>query len=67
MSTKVGVLFRPSYHLTFDVALQRNDIHLPAPMHDFVTNLVTIASRLRVQHADLPRYAASSTTPTSNS
>jgi len=41
VSTKVGVLFRPSYHLTFDVALQRNDIHLPAPMHDFVTNLVT--------------------------
>jgi len=23
------------------VALQRNDIDLPAPMHDFVTNLVT--------------------------
>ena len=41
VSTKVGVLFRPSYHLTFDVALQRNDIHLPFPMHDFVTNLVT--------------------------
>ena len=41
LSTKVGVLYRPSYHLTFDVALQRNDIHLPAPMHDFVTNLVT--------------------------
>ena len=41
VSTKVGVLIRPSYHLTFDVALQRNDIHLPAPMHDFVTNLVT--------------------------
>ena len=41
VSTKVGVLYRPSYHLTFDVALQRNDIHLPAPMHDFVTNLVT--------------------------
>jgi len=41
LSTKVGVLYRPSYHLTFDLALQRNDIHLPAPMHDFVTNLVT--------------------------
>jgi hypothetical protein len=40
-STKVGLLFRPSYHLTFDVALQRNDISLPLPMHDFVTNLVT--------------------------
>ena len=40
-STKVGVLFRPSYHLTFDTAIQRNDIHLPFPMHDFVTNLVT--------------------------
>ena len=41
VSTKVGVLVRPSYHLTFDVALQRNDIHLPPPMRDFVTNLVT--------------------------
>jgi hypothetical protein len=41
VSTKVGVLFRPSYHLTFDTALQRNDIHLPPPMRDFVTNLVT--------------------------
>jgi Domain of unknown function (DUF5916)/Carbohydrate family 9 binding domain-like len=41
VSTKIGVLFRPSYHLTFDTAIQRNDIHLPAPMHDFVTNLVT--------------------------
>jgi hypothetical protein len=40
-STKVGLLFRPSYHLTFDAALQRNDISLPLPMHDFVTNLVT--------------------------
>ena len=40
-STKIGLLFRPSYHLTFDVALQRNDISLPLPMHDFVTNLVT--------------------------
>jgi hypothetical protein len=40
-SSKVGVVFRPSYHLTFDTALQRNDIHLPAPMRDFVTNLVT--------------------------
>src|SRR4029077_4515679 len=25
----------------FDTALQRNDITLPFPMHDFVTNLVT--------------------------
>jgi len=40
-STKVGVVFRPSYHLSFDTALQRNDISLPLPMHDFVTNLVT--------------------------
>jgi hypothetical protein len=40
-STKVGLLFRPSYHLTFDTAIQRNDITLPLPMHDFVTNLVT--------------------------
>ena len=35
------MLVRPSYHLTFDLALQRNDIDLPLPMHDFVTNLVT--------------------------
>jgi hypothetical protein len=40
-STKLGVVFRPTYHLTFDTALQRNDITLPFPMHDFVTNLVT--------------------------
>jgi hypothetical protein len=40
-SAKVGLLFRPSYHLTFDLAIQRNDISLPLPMHDFVTNLVT--------------------------
>ncbi len=40
-SAKIGVVFRPSYHLTFDTALQRNDISLPAPMHDFTTNLVT--------------------------
>ena len=36
-----GVIVRPSYHLTFDLALQRNDIDLPFPMHPFVTNLVT--------------------------
>ena len=36
-----GSIYRPSYHLTFDIALQRNDITLPLPMHDFVTNLVT--------------------------
>ena len=40
-TSKVGLLFRPSYHVTFDLALQRNDITLPLPMHDFVTNLVT--------------------------
>ena len=40
-SAKVGVVFRPSYHLTFDTALQRNDIDLPFPMHPFTTNLVT--------------------------
>jgi hypothetical protein len=40
-SVKAGLLFRPSYHVTFDLALQRNDIALPQPMHDFVTNLVT--------------------------
>jgi hypothetical protein len=40
-SEKVGVVVRPSYHLTFDAALQRNDIDLPTPMHPFTTNLVT--------------------------
>jgi Domain of unknown function (DUF5916) len=40
-SAKLGVVYRPSYHLTFDTALQRNDISLPAPMHDFTTNLIT--------------------------
>jgi hypothetical protein len=40
-STKLGVIVRPSYHLSFDTALQRNDINLPFPMHAFVTNLVT--------------------------
>jgi hypothetical protein len=40
-SLKLGVIYRPSYHLTFDTALQRNDIDLPLPMHPFVTNLVT--------------------------
>jgi hypothetical protein len=38
---KAGVVVRPSYHLTLDLALQRNDITLPLPMHDFVTTLVT--------------------------
>jgi hypothetical protein len=40
-TSKAGLLVRPSYHLTFDLALQRNDISLPFPMHDFVTNLVS--------------------------
>ena len=40
-STKLGMIVRPSYHLSFDLALQRNDIDLPFPMHAFVTNLVT--------------------------
>jgi Domain of unknown function (DUF5916)/Carbohydrate family 9 binding domain-like len=40
-STKLGVIVRPSYHLLFDLALQRNDIDLPFPMHAFVANLVT--------------------------
>jgi Domain of unknown function (DUF5916)/Carbohydrate family 9 binding domain-like len=40
-STKVGLIVRPSYHLLLDLALQRNDIDLPLPMHAFVTNLVT--------------------------
>jgi uncharacterized protein DUF5916/cellulose/xylan binding protein with CBM9 domain len=38
---RAGVVYRPSYQLTFDIALQRSDIKLPQPMHDFVTNLVT--------------------------
>lgn len=40
-STKLGVVVRPSYHLSLDMALQRNDIDLPFPMHAFVVNLVT--------------------------
>ena len=40
-TTKAALLFRPSYHLTFDVVLQRNDIDLPFPMHAFVTNLIS--------------------------
>ena len=39
--TKVGAVLRPSYHLSFDLALQRNDIDLPFPMHAFTANLVT--------------------------
>ena len=40
-SAKASIIFRPSYHLTFDTALQRNDVSLPLPMRDFVTTLVT--------------------------
>jgi len=40
-TVKAGVIVRPTYHLTFDLAMQRNDIRLPLPMHDFVTNLVS--------------------------
>ena len=40
-SAKIGIVYRPSYHLTFDAALQRNDISLPLPMHDFLATLVT--------------------------
>ena len=40
-TTKVGIIVRPSYHLSLDTALQRNDIDLPFPMHAFTTNLVT--------------------------
>ena len=40
-TSKAGLIIRPSYHLTFDLAVQRNDISLPLPMRDFVTNLVT--------------------------
>jgi hypothetical protein len=40
-TSKAGLIVRPSYHLTFDMALQRNDIDLPFPMRAFVTNLAT--------------------------
>jgi uncharacterized protein DUF5916/cellulose/xylan binding protein with CBM9 domain len=40
-TTKLGITVRPSYHLSLDTALQRNDIDLPFPMHAFVANLVT--------------------------
>jgi hypothetical protein len=40
-SVRAGAIIRPSYHVTFDLAMQRNDIQLPAPMRDFVTNLVS--------------------------
>jgi hypothetical protein len=40
-ATKLGITVRPSYHLSLDTALQRNDIDLPFPMHAFTTNLVT--------------------------
>ena len=40
-SAKVGLLVRPSYHVTVDLALQRNDVELPFPMHAFTTNLVS--------------------------
>jgi len=40
-TTKVGIVIRPSYHLTIDSALQRSDIDLPFPMRAFATNLVT--------------------------
>jgi len=40
-STKASMIIRPSYHLTLDLALQRNDISLPFPLHDFATDLVT--------------------------
>jgi len=40
-SAKLGVIFRPSYHLTFDTAIQRSDISLPYPMHDFVATLAS--------------------------
>jgi hypothetical protein len=40
-SAKAGIVVRPSYRVTVDLALQRNDVDLPLPMHAFVTNLVT--------------------------
>ncbi|HMD34673.1 MAG TPA: DUF5916 domain-containing protein [Vicinamibacterales bacterium] len=40
-TTQAGVIVRPSYHLTLDVALRRNDIDLPFPMRAFTTNLLT--------------------------
>jgi len=40
-TTRAGVVFRPSYHLSVDAALQRSDIDVPSPMHAFTTSLVT--------------------------
>jgi len=40
-SVRAGLTVRPSYHINFDLLVQRNDIRLPEPMHDFVTNLVS--------------------------
>jgi Domain of unknown function (DUF5916)/Carbohydrate family 9 binding domain-like len=40
-TARVGVVFRPSYHFSFDTALQRSDIDLPFPMRAFTTNLLT--------------------------
>ena len=68
-STKVGIVFRPTYHLTFDTALQRNDIDLPLPMQPFTTNLVasrvgyafntrTFLDTLLQYNRDLKQYSA---------
>ena len=68
-STKVGIVFRPTYHLTFDTALQRNDIDLPLPMQPFTTNLVasrvgyafntrTFLDTLLQYNTDLKQYSA---------
>lgn len=40
-TTKAGVIVRPSYHLSLDMALQRSEIDLPFPMHPFTTDLIT--------------------------
>jgi len=40
-TTMAALLVRPSYHVSVDLLLQRNEIELPLPMHDFTTTLVS--------------------------
>jgi hypothetical protein len=40
-SQRLAVSIRPSYRLLVDVGMQRNDINLRTPLHEFTTNLVT--------------------------
>jgi hypothetical protein len=41
-SAQIALLFRPSYRLVVDAGLQRHDISLRVPAHDFTTDLVTL-------------------------